>query len=504
MNTNLTEYFRNTVNDFQFKIAIDDNQVPIPFVELNKISDQIALEIVSKTKDSKQPIAVYLPKNRWAIASFIGILKSGNFYVPLDIKSPNERILKIIETLNSSWIITNFEYKEKLISIGYKGKIICIEDSLTISITKYEITTLAEISNTTIDLDPAYSIFTSGSTGNPKGVLISQRGVIDFIEWAITTYQINETAIIGNQVPFYFDMSVLDMYLMVFTGATLHIIPEEHFAFPVKLIEYVNQKNINFIFWVPSVLNNVSNFDAFSVIKPKSLEKILFAGETMPNKHLNYWRNNYPNALYSNLYGPTELTVIATYYIVNRTFRDDESLPIGKACKNVQTLIVSDENNLAAKGQIGELCVRGSLVAFGYYNNTKNTKQSFVQNPLHNFYPDIVYKTGDLVYENEFDEIMFVGRKDSQIKHNGYRIELGEIETAILGIEEVINTCILYDDLKKQIVAFYIAEKSNSEIRKDLIATLPKYMIPTKWINMEQFPLNANGKIDRLELKKLI
>lgn len=507
MKNNLTEYFKNTVCDFPNKIAIDDNLAAISFSELDKISDQIALGIVSKSKVSRQPIAVYLPKNRWSVASFIGIFKSGNFYIPLDTKSPGDRVLKIIETLNSSWIITNFQYKENLIKLGYQGEIICIEDVIetsNISISNDEITILKEISNAIIDLDPSYSIFTSGSTGNPKGVLISHRGVIDFIEWAIATYEVTETAIIGNQVPLYFDMSVLDIYLMVFTGATLHIIPEEHFAFPIKLIEYVNQKNINFIFWVPSVLNNVSNFDAFSVIKPKSLLKILFAGEAMPNKHLNYWRNNYPNALYSNLYGPTEITVIATYYIVNRPFKDDESLPIGKACKNTQVLIISENGKLAKKGEKGELCVRGTLLAYGYYNNSEKTKEAFVQNPLHNFYPDIVYKTGDLVYENDLNEIIFMGRKDSQIKHMGYRIELGEIETAILGIVGVKNACVLYNDSKKEIVGFYISEKTHIEVRKELIISLPKYMIPTKWIKKDVFGLNANGKINRLELKNQI
>lgn len=501
MNNNLAEYLKNTVHDFPNKIAVDDNLATMTFCELNKISNQIAVEVVSKTNDSRQPIAVYLPKNRWSIASFIGIFKSGNFYIPLDTKSPGDRVLKIIETLNSSWIITNFEYKENLINIGYQGKIICIEDVVTISLSEGDFSKLEEISNSIIDLDPIYSIFTSGSTGDPKGVLISHRGVIDFIEWAITTYEVTDNAVIGNQVPLYFDMSVLDIYLMVFTGATLHIIPEERFAFPIKLIEYINEKNINFIFWVPSVLNNVSNFDAFSVIKPTSLSKILFGGEAMPNKHLNYWRKNYPNALYSNLYGPTEITVIATYYIVNRAFKDDESLPIGKACKNTQTLIISEDGKLVKKGEMGELHVRGSLLAYGYYNNNEKTKEAFVQNPLHNLYPDIVYKTGDLVYENHLSEIIFVGRKDSQIKHMGYRIELGEIETAILGIEEVGNSCVLYDDNLKRIVAFFKSKKTGVEIKKELINSLPKYMVPTKWINIEQFPLNANGKIDRLELK---
>lgn len=502
MKNNLTQYFRTTTNNFPDKIAVNDGQFSMPFSDLNKISDQIALEISAITNDFRKPIGIYLPKNSFAIASFIGVFKSGNFYIPLDTKSPLERISKIIETLNSECVITNFECKDILIEIGFQGKIICIEEILNRSVSENDLDVLDKIASAIIDLDPIYSIFTSGSTGIPKGVLISHRGVIDFVEWAIETYELNETTVIGNQVPLFFDMSVLDIYVMIFTGATLHIIPEDRFAFPIKLVEYVNEKQINFIFWVPSVLNNVANFDAFSVIKPTSLTKILFAGEAMPNKHLNYWRKNYPNALYSNLYGPTEVTVIATYYMVNRTFKDDESLPIGKACKNTQTLIISEDGTPVQKGQMGELCVRGSLLAYGYYNSSEKTKEVFVQNPLHNLYPDIVYKTGDLVYENEFDELIFMGRKDAQIKHLGYRIELGEIETAILGIEEVGNSCVLYDEKLKKIVAFFNSKKLSSEIKRELMHALPKYMVPTKWIFVEDFPLNANGKIDRLELKK--
>jgi acyl-coenzyme A synthetase/AMP-(fatty) acid ligase len=331
-------------------------------------------------------------------------------------------------------------------------------------------------------------------------VLISQRGVIDYIVWAKETYSVSENDIIGNQAPFYFDNSTLDIYLMIVTGATLNIIPEDRFTFPIKLIEYINEKHINFVFWVPSVLNSISNFDAFSFLLPTSLNKILFAGEAMPNKHLNYWRSKYPNALYSNLYGPTEITVDCTYYIVDRSFKDDDPLPIGKACKNTHVLILSDSGIIAEAGEIGELCVRGTSLAFGYYNDFEKSETVFVQNPLHNYYRDIIYKTGDLVYENNFGELIFVGRKDSQIKHMGYRIELGEIETAIHGIDGVKNVCVLYDTKLSQIVCFYIGEVSYVDLRKFLINILPKYMIPTKWFSEEEFPFNANGKIDRISL----
>ena len=500
MNCNFVEYFENTLKEFSNKVAIDDNQGKLTFNELNVYSDKVAVSVLNFFDNQRKPVPVYISKSRWAVVSFLGINKSGNFYVPLDVKSPFERTLKILEALDSEIIITDLEHKNKLIEIGFQGRLIILEDVFKEEV--LEIERLSKVKSSIIDLDPIYSIFTSGSTGTPKGVLISHKGVIDYIEWAIKTYNISSNEIIGNQAPFYFDNSTLDIYLMLATGATLNIIPEDKFTFPIKLIEYVNEKEINFVFLVPSVLNSISNFDAFSSILPKNLNKILFAGEAMSNKHLNYWRNKYPNALYSNLYGPTEITVDCTYYIVDRKFNDDESLPIGKACKNTQILILSENGKLVQKGEIGELCVRGSSLAFGYYNDSEKTKSAFIQNPLHNLYPDIIYKTGDLVYENEFEEYIFMGRKDSQIKHMGYRIELGEIETAIQGVQGVKNACVLYDDTLKQIVGFYIGDISSIEIRKSLMNVLPKYMIPTKWFIEMDFPLNANGKVDRLELKK--
>lgn len=502
MKKNILEYFKDTAVKFPHKVAVNDNDSEMSFSKLDSVSNLIGYHLISEVDTLRKPIAVFLAKDIWSVSAFIGIIKSGNFYVPLDIASPHERILKIATTLETSCIITNSELKETLIKIGFKGTIICIEDAIQREETADDISKLDLISNTIIDIDPIYSIFTSGSTGLPKGVLISHRGVIDFIEWAIETYKLSNKEIIGNQVPFYFDMSVLDIYVMIFTGASLHIIPQDRFTFPISLIEYLNTKKINFVFWVPSVLNNISNFDAFSVLKPTSLSKILFAGESMNNKHLNYWRNNYNKALYSNLYGPTEVTVIATYYIVDRPFNDNEPLPIGKACRNTQTLILSDDGEFVEKGQMGELIIRGSLLALGYYNNKLKTAESFIQNPLHNTYPDIVYKTGDIVYENHLEEIIFVGRKDSQIKHLGYRIELGEIETAVLGIPDVDNACVLYDNDQKKITAFIISKMKTAEIRKKLASILPKYMMPTKWKAMSKLPLNANGKIDRLKLQK--
>jgi amino acid adenylation domain-containing protein len=502
MQINVTEYLDRTVQLFPDKIAIDDIHKSLTFRQIQKQAWALA-ELIIEQGLFNRPIAVFMQKGCDMVVSFAAINYSGNFYVPIDLKSPESRIKNVFDSIHSKIVITNKANYDKLKSF-FDGKIILIEDAGQCSSDTEEL--IQSQLERVIDTDPVYSIFTSGSTGNSKGVVISHRGVIDYIDWAISTFNVNEKVIIANQAPFYFDNSTLDLYLMFGAGATLVIVPEEYYVFPAKLIDILNEKKINFVFWVPFVLINVANYRLLEQKKPEYLEKILFAGEVMPNKHLNYWRKHLPNCLYANLYGPTEITVDCTYYIVDREFSDEEPLPIGKPCRNSGILILADNNRLAKVNETGELCVRGTSLAMGYYNDLEKTQKAFVQNPLNIHYPEMIYRTGDMVYWNERGEIMYVGRKDFQIKHNGYRIELGEIENAVLGTKLVDATCVVYDSIHKEIVMFYqtTGELNIGEFRKRILLFVPKYMVPTKYHRLEEFPLNANGKIDRLKLNKSI
>lgn len=503
MKINALEYLREAAIKYPNKPAIIDGERTITFQKLNLKSRWLGFIISSQAKKRNQPIGVFLPKGLEAIVSFMGALYSGNFYVPLDVKSPKTRVNAILSNLNPSVIVTNHHYKSILLSYGVPEQLIIQVEEIDDEPGNFDQLFGEDITFNNIDKDPIYTIYTSGSTGIPKGVVISHRGVIDYIDWAKTTFNLDEKTIIGNQAPFYFDNSTLDIYLSLAAGCTLVIIPEQYFVFPMKLMEYVYEMNINFIFWVPSILINIANFDILSQIQNGCLTKILFAGEVMPNKQLNYWREKIPGALYANLYGPTEITVDCTYYIVDRDFDDNEPLPIGKPCRNSNIIILNDDNKEAGINEFGELCVRGSSLALGYWNDPEKTDASFIQNPLNSNYQDRIYKTGDLVYLNEKDEIIYVGRKDTQIKHMGYRIELGEIEIAALSLDSVFNACVLYDNEKKEIVLVFESKNnlSVSDIRRQLVNLVPKYMMPTKIIQLEKLPLNPNGKIDRVLLK---
>lgn len=502
MQKSVIEYLVNSAAKYPQKSAVQDSTGSITFSELLRSAIVIA-DVIKVQGLWRSPIGVYIPKGCHMVQAFAGINMSGNFYVPLDTKSPDTRIQSILKVLESEAIITDKAHEQQVRQMCDKV-VFVIEDVL-----ENEPMTDADARQylaDQIDTDPVYAIFTSGSTGTPKGVVISHRGVIDYIDWAVGRFGFTNDAVIGNQAPFYFDNSTLDIYLMYATGATLDIIPEVHFTFPAQLVDYMNEHKISFVFWVPYALINVANYDVLKDQEMPYLKDIFFAGEVMPNKHLNYWRRYLPHCRYANLYGPTEITVDCTYYEVDREFADDEPLPIGKACRNSGVLILTDQKREAGVNEEGELCVRGSSLALGYYNDWEKTQQAFIQNPLNKHYPETIYCTGDIVYRNERGEIMYVGRKDSQIKHNGYRIELGEIENAILASKLVDNCCATYDFNNKKIVLFYQAEKevSKGEFRKGVANRIPRYMIPTDYYREDALKQNGSGKIDRSYYKKQI
>ncbi|MDQ6529588.1 amino acid adenylation domain-containing protein [Flavobacterium sp. LHD-85] len=502
---NVIEYFVETVKKCGDKIAVVEGEKKITFSDLDKKGQILGHQIVNLVNDVNKPIAVFLPKTIDSVISDMAITFSGNIYMNLDIKTPMERINNIISLIEPQLIITNSTYVKNLENLGLSQKIVNI-DAIDFDANINDSNFLLNRLSTLIDTDPYCIINTSGSTGTPKGVVLNHKSFVDFTEWSIDTFKFTNDEIIGSLSPLVFDIYSYELCMLMSKGSTIVLIPDSLAAFPIKILEILEKEKTTFLFWVPTIMVNIANMSLLENIKLPSLKTVWFAGEVFPTKQFNYWKNNLKNCLFANLYGPIEITLDCTYFIVDRDVPDNEPLPIGFACRNTDVLIL-DEDRLVTKGEEGELCVRGTSLAMGYYNNPEKTALAFVQNPLNKSYPEIIYRTGDIVSVNERDEIIFKGRKDSLIKHLGYRIELGEIEHVIVNTLKIAkNGCVVYNVNKKEITLFYEADKEISvvEFRKLLSNEIPKYMIPTVYIFMEELPRNTNGKIDRLLLKNKI
>lgn len=495
---NVLEYLENSANHNSNKVLFADQNKEITYAQAVSHAKEIGTILANKYKTKNRPIAVLIDRNIESLIMFLGIAYSGNFYVPIDLGLPEERVKSMLETISPVAILGLKDQFEKLPD---RSKYSCqaYEDFEGGSV---EDSVLEAIRNSMIDTDPLYAIFTSGSTGVPKAVLVSHRSVIDLVEHFGYAFNFTSDEVFGNQAPFDFDVSVKDIYLTLKNGATLHVIPKQLFAFPVKLIEHLNEKKITTVIWATTALCIVANLRAMKKILPQYLKRVMFSGEVMPIKVLNYWCTNLPEVQYVNLYGPTEITCNCTYHIVSKQYEVGEVLPIGRPFKNTDILVLNEDNHLVGAEEIGELCVRGSSLALGYYNNFEKTEQVFCQNPLNPMYPERIYRTGDLVKYNNEGDLVYCARKDFQIKHMGHRIELGEIEVAVDTIEFVDRCCCLYDTQKEVIVLIYQAcEDRKDEIIDRLSKVLPKYMIPTKFIWLQEIPLNKNSKIDRVQLK---
>ena len=337
-------------------------------------------------------------------------------------------------------------------------------------------------------------------------MVLNHKSFFDFIDWAVETFRFGDDLVMGSLSPIVFDIYSFELCMLMAKASTLVVLPAHLAAFPAKILEVLEKHQVNFLFWVPTIMVNIANMDLLSAFRLESLRTVWFAGEVFPTKQYNYWHHHLPQVTFANLYGPIEITLDCTYYIINKEIPDEEPLPIGYPCRNTDILILDDEDRLVAEpGVEGELCVRGTSLAMGYYNNPEKTAIAFVQNPLNKAYPELIYRTGDIVCLNDEGLIMFKGRKDNIVKHMGYRTDLGEIEHVIINTLKLVkNGCIVYNHDEKQITLFYEApeEIPVPQFRMEIGKVLPKYMIPTVYHRLEQLQRNTNGKIDRLFYKK--
>ena len=492
-------WLENAAAEQPEKIALVDENNSCTYAEWLKQARAMAAVLPAEL--NREPIGVMCDRSYHPLIAFMAVAFSGNFYVPLEASTPAARLAVIAQ--NSGMRIL----------LGYAVEAPCTlpEGVQYLSLQALPTATPAQLAHV-MDVrksiqgdDPLYMVYTSGSTGVPKGVIKSHRSVKGFVQAYCKVFDFRQEDVWGNQSPFYFDAFAKDLYTVLATTASMHILSKKLFSFPIELVKYLNEANITVISWVPSALAIMAQLRVFDVDVPRSLRYVLFVGEVFAPKYFNIWRRALPKTVFANTYGFSEVAGVCLYAQLDEEQPETQPLPLGRPFPGTQVMVLDENRCPVQPGETGELCVRSDSLALGYYNDPERTAKVFIQNPLVYAWPERVYRSGDLVYCGDDGNLRFVGRADLQIKHMGHRIELQEIEAAALRCEELSSVCCVYDEKRSRIVLAYVsrsgADIGRAELNAVMSKHLPDYMLPHRLVRLEQMPLNANGKIDRPALR---
>ncbi|HET6891214.1 MAG TPA: amino acid adenylation domain-containing protein [Pyrinomonadaceae bacterium] len=505
---NLGIRFQHVVKEQPANTAIWFNQnQTITYFELNQQANRIARWMRKRNITRGRVVCLSGEKSVNTFACIIACLKIGAIYCVLDPDTPIERLRKIFSTCEPRLLIAEREF------IGRFGDLISsmgIEtldsnsESMSGCLREFDDSNL-ELTRSITGTDPAYIMFTSGSTGIPKGALMTHANVLNLIDWGRETFKIKTEDTLTNVNPLYFDNSVFDLYSSLFNGSKLVPFTKDEVKDPKLLVEKVDAGKCTLWFSVPSLLIFLQTMKAADGKRMKSISRFVFGGEGYPKTKLKALYDSYsPSSELFNVYGPTECTCICSSYKLSAAdFENLQGLPpLGHIADNFSFLIVDEKGDALPEGETGELCLLGPNVGKGYYNDPERTKASFVQNPLHCAFPDLMYKTGDLARVDPTDGKLYIqGRKDNQIKHMGYRIELEEIEAALNCLNYISEAAVLHgrNGELSRIVAVVATNQNcdDLQIRQDLRSIIPDYMIPSIFHREEILPKNPNGKVDR-------
>ena len=504
---NVLEYLERSAARFPDQIAFADPEQEMTFGKL-KLMAMKAGKILAGLIQPHEAAAFYLEKSSDALIAMFGTVYAGGFYSFIDVRQPEIRAEKVLDILKPAVIFTDQKNQEKLNRIHPKGRVLLLEDFLKqadeMNLSE-EDETLRNIRLHSADQDILYVNFTSGSTGTPKGVAVSHLNVIDFISHFVPPFGIRSSDVIANQAPFDFDVSVKDIYSGLYAGARVQLIPRAYFSQPAKLMDYLCDHQATVLIWAVSAMCFVSIMNGLEYRLPERVRLVMFSGEVMPVKQLNIWGKYLPDAEYVNLYGPTEITCNCTYYVLDREFASSEFIPIGKAFENEAVFLLDEQNHLipsSIPGKEGEICCGGTCVSLGYYRDPARTAENFLQNPLNSCYEERIYRTGDLARYDKDGNLVYAGRKDFQIKRMGHRIELGEIEADAMAADQVSRACCIFEQKSESLILFYSGKEEKKELLCKLKEDLPAFMIPNHLLQVDEMPMNKNGKIDRNELLK--
>ena len=491
--------FEKRVKEMPNKIAIKFDNQQLTYQELNERANQLAHYLITNDLKCNQCIAIIAERSLEMMIGILAIIKSGCAYLPISPIYPHERIKYIVEKSDTAIVLlqSKFSYLLKNIQI----------DSLFLDENKEKIGAFS-IDNPNLNVTPdnlCYTIFTSGSTGKPKGVMIRHESLINRLHWMQKEYTLKDNDMFLQKTPFTFDVSVWELFLWFYCGATLCFLTPEAEKDPEQIIAAIEKNNISIIHFVPTMLSAFLEYLQNSDIERiKSLKHVFCSGEALNVtlvKRFNLIISVKTEAKLYNLYGPTEATIDVSYYNCSNTIASDE-IPIGKPIDNTRLYVVNHRLELQPIGVKGELCIAGIGLSTGYLNNPELTMEKYIDAPF--MKSEKLYMTGDLAKWRPDGNIIFLGRNDFQVKIRGLRIELGEIENILDQHPDIINSCVTSIHIQNSVMlCAYIATNKaidSIKLKEHLLNYLPQYMVPEIYFMMDEFPLSINGKIDREKL----
>lgn len=496
---------------------------PLTYEDLYHRSNQLAHSLRAAGVRRQSRVALCLERGATSIIAMLAALKADAIYVPIDERSSSERCRGILADCQPASIVVDRQTVDRVLDARPPG---CAAAPLVVLgvpgagskganggwITQDQVDVQSDrpLPYCNVDTDVAYVLYTSGSTGRPKGVMISHLNIVNYVEWAVDYFGIGQDERILSTAPFHFDMSTFDIYCAQKAGATLCLAGEEHTRFPIRLVELIEQERVTLWKGVASLLAYMARTGAVQPGRLGTLTRVLFSGERLPTRVLIAWMRAFPEKRFYNVYGPTEATGISTAYAVPALPESaDEDIPIGRACANTEVLVTTEDGRIAGPGEVGEICIRGSSLSRGYWNDEEKTRVAFVENCVSAIPGDRLYRTGDLGHWGPDGQLRLVGRRDEQVKWMGYRIELGEIVSSIQAVPDVEDAAVLLLPSRtgetEELVAFVVLGRGveGAAVLRALRQKLPAYMIPKQILEVDALPRSDRGKVDRDALKRI-
>ena len=497
---NVLEYLENAAAKWPDRLAFADEKESLTFAALMDAARRIGTGLTAYAA-ARQPVAVVMTdRSVRCVAALLGVAYAGCPYAPLDAAMPVERLNLILAQLAPAAILCDQATAAHVRQAETAAPVLLYEDLAQSAVDEEK---LAAIRIRDSVWDILSILFTSGSTGVPKGVAQSQYSYLTYTDITIDKYSFDENTVFGNQSPFFYANSIIDIFPPLKLGATVHILPARCLSFPKVLVETLRDKRVTELTMTPSSYVKAATSGALAEGCLPDLEYIILSGEAAHWQTLQCWMKAAPNAGVWNFYGSTEVFSVAVWRL-DRAYADDEVIPVGVPFPAAEVLIVDEDDRPVPRGERGLMLISNPWMCSGYYRDAARTDAAFVADPLGRGYHTRYFRTGDMGMFNERNQLVVLGRQDSQIKRAGYRMELGEVEAALRCIPGWESGCVLYDKEKGKLACFFTGALSAKEVQSALKKQLPRYAQPDAYVHLDALPYTATMKIDRQALRKMI